>query len=306
MSQYKLPQGFIPVMLTPFIESGQVDYDKLSQLTDQYISWGAVGLFANCLSSEMFELSDRERLDVIRTVMHAANGRVPVVATGTFGNSIQEMAEFSNKVWKLGVDAVIVLNNLLVKEKESDEIFLERLHQWMALTPGVKFGFYECPVPYKRLISMAVLKDLLPTGRFIYHKDTSLSLDSIKHKIEARKGSSLGIYDAYMVHAVDSLKAGVNGLSCIQGNYFPELIVWLCQHATNDEKQDLVNEIQHFFIEKMDIMHQCYPTAAKYVLNKRGFEFGLTTRREVGMLTPTICNELDQLIILAKNLILKI
>jgi len=306
MSQFKLPQGFIPVMLTPFKETGEVDYVKLTQLTIQYIKWGAVGLFANCLSSEMFELTEEERLKVIQTVLKASDGRVPVVATGTFGDSIHEMAAFSNKVWNLGVDAVIVLNNLIVKEDESDAIFLEQLNQWMQLTPGVKFGFYECPVPYKRLISVSVLETLLPTGRFIYHKDTSLSLESIQQKIRARAGSALGIYDAYMVHAVDSLKAGANGLSCIQGNFFPELIVWLCKHATNTVKQDLVNEIQQFFIDHMDIMHQCYPISAKYVLNKRGFSFDLSTRREVGELTPAICKELDQLLVSAEKILEKL
>lgn len=306
MSHYKLPQGFIPVMLTPFQESGEVDHEKLEQLTNQYIKWGAVGLFANCLSSEMFELTDEERLAIIQTVLRASNRRVPVVATGTFGDSIEEMATFSNKVWRLGVDAVIILNNLLVEENESDEVFLEKLNQWMQLTPGVKFGFYECPVPYKRLISISVLESLLPTGRFIYHKDTSLSLESIKEKIQARAESSLGIYDAYMVHAVDSLRAGVNGLSCIQGNYFPELIVWLCENATNIHKQIIVNEVQQFFIDHMEIMHQSYPIAAKYVMNRRGFPISLKTRREVGELNAEMCKHLNQLMQKAEYLIQKL
>ncbi len=292
-----LPVGFIPVMLTPFHSSGEVDYSKLSELTEQYIQWGAVGLFANCLSSEMFELSSPERLKVIETVLHATNGRVPVVATGTFGNSIEEMADFSNRVWDLGVDAVIILNNLIAIESESDVIFIERLNRWMELTPGVRFGFYECPVPYKRLISIEVLKALLPSGRFIYHKDTSLSLKHIQEKISAKQNATLGIYDAYMVHAVESLRAGVNGLSCIQGNFFPELIVWLCKNFDNIEHQQLVNEIQGFFIETMDVIHQTYPIAAKYVLNKRGYEFNLTSRREVGELNKDQMFALDQMIL---------
>jgi len=157
-----LPKGFIPVMLTPFHSDGSIDVDALSVLTEQYISWGAAGLFANCLSSEMFELTQKERLQLVETVLKTVDGRIPVVATGTFGKTIEEMADFSNQVWQLGVDAVIVLNNLLVDEEEGDEVFLERLKDWMQLTPGVNFGFYECPVPYKRLISSKVLQTLLP------------------------------------------------------------------------------------------------------------------------------------------------
>jgi len=44
---------------------------------------------------------------------------------------------------------------------------------------------------------------------------------------------NFGLYDAYMKHAVESLKAGSAGLSCIQGNYFPKLRVWLCDNLDN-------------------------------------------------------------------------
>ena len=83
-----LPRGFIPVMLTPFQDDLSVDFETLRKLCDHYIAAGAVGLFTNCLSSEMYELSPEERLEVIKTVVDQTAGRVPVVATGTFQGSI--------------------------------------------------------------------------------------------------------------------------------------------------------------------------------------------------------------------------
>ena len=114
MSQ--LTEGFIPVMLTPFTPTGQVDFKGLVRLTDMYIQKGAKGLFANCLSSEMYELSVQERLDVVKTVVETAAGRVPVVATGTIEGTMEQMADFSKKLHVLGVQAVIVLNNILTQE----------------------------------------------------------------------------------------------------------------------------------------------------------------------------------------------
>ncbi len=293
----KLPEGFIPVMLTPFTSDLQVDYPGLCRLTEFYLESGVVGLFANCLSSEMYELSPEERLEVIDTVVKQVAGRVPVVATGTMGGSIFEMAEFSKKVYALGVDAVIILNNQFVVEEESDAEFLRRMHAWLDLTPGIPFGIYECPVPYKRLISDEVLKDLIATGRLCYHKDTSLSLPAVQAKIDAGKGYVFGVYDAYIEHAIASLQAGSMGLSCIQGNYFPDLIVELCQ------KPNQGNHIQEFMCKHMQLMHQVYPTSAKYVLNKMGFPIGLETRRKVGELSPEICLALDNLIEERKNLL---
>jgi len=286
----KLPEGFIPVMLTPFTADLQVDYPGLSRLTEFYLDAGAVGLFANCLSSEMYELSPQERLEVIDAVVKQVAGRVPVVATGTIGGSIPEMAEFSKQVYALGVDAVIILNNQFVNEDETDELFLERMQEWLALTPGIPFGIYECPVPYKRLVSIPVLGDLLVTGRLVYHKDTSLKIDEVRAKIHAGENYIFGLYDAYIEHAIDSLSAGAKGLSCIQGNYFPDLIVKLCAAPKK------YAEIQEFLSAHMELMHQSYPTSAKYVLQKMGFPINLATRRKVDELTPENMSRLDALI----------
>jgi 4-hydroxy-tetrahydrodipicolinate synthase len=284
----ELPRGFIPVMLTPFHDDLSVDYATLRQLCDYYIDSGSVGLFANCLSSEMYELSAQERLSVIKTVVEQANGRVPVVATGTFGGSVEEMADFSNQVHALGVDAVIVLNNQFVSAEESDEVFLSRIYQWMELTPGVPFGIYECPVPYKRLVSIPVLQDLLRSGRLCYHKDTSLDIEQVREKIQAGSAARFGVYDAYMVHAKASLEAGSMGLSCIQGNFFPDLIAKFCSNPTAD--------FQEFLTENMELMHSAYPTSAKYVLQKQGFPISLATRRKVETLTEELKVKLDQLL----------
>lgn len=284
----ELPRGFIPVMLTPFRADLSVDYTTLRFLCDYYIEKGAVGLFANCLSSEMYELSTEERLTVIKTVVDHTAGRVPVVATGTFGGDIQEMASFSNQVYALGVEAVIILNNQFVTAEESDEVFLTRMKQWMEWTPGVPFGNYECPVPYKRLVSIPVLQALLISGRLCYHKDTSLDIDQVKAKIEAGAGARFGVYDAYMVHAKASLEAGSMGLSCIQGNFFPDLIADFCLRPSTD--------FQAFLAENMDLMHSAYPTSAKYVLQKQGFPINLATRRKVDPLTEELKGKLDQLL----------
>ncbi len=286
----KLPEGFIPVMLTPFTADLQVDYSCLRKLTEFYLEAGAVGLFANCLSSEMYELSDEERLNVIATVVNQVANRVPVVATGTFGGNINDMAEFSKSVYALGVDAVIILNNQFVNETESDEVFLARVHAWLDLTPGIPIGIYECPIPYKRLVSIPVLENLLATGRLCYHKDTSLQIDEVAAKIKAGGQQVFGVYDAYIEHAIESLNAGSKGLSCIQGNYFPELVVELCQ------KTERSQAIQNFMSAHMRLMHETYPISAKYVLQKMGFPIDLATRRKVGELSSEMMKKLDALI----------
>jgi 4-hydroxy-tetrahydrodipicolinate synthase len=292
----QLKKGFIPVMLTPFKDNGAVDYVALTRLTEMYLHAGAAGVFANCLSSEMFELSGEERLAIIKYVVEVVNGSVPVVATGTFGGPIEKQADFVKKVYETGTTSVIAITGLLAEAHEPDTVFNDRVFDLFAHTEHIPLGFYECPVPYKRILSAQQLHHFVATGRVIYHKDTCLDLIAIKQKLEVGKiNPSFGLYDAYMVHAVESLKAGSAGLSCIQGNFFPELIVWLCDHYADASHQHEVSMVQEFLTENMDVMHNVYPVIAKYYLTKRGLEISTTTRRDVGYFSPAIRNKIEDL-----------
>nr|WP_288833527.1 dihydrodipicolinate synthase family protein [uncultured Flavobacterium sp.] len=288
-------KGFIPVMLTPFNNDGSIDYKTLTALTELYLKSGVTGLFANCLSSEMFELSEAERIQLTKHVVDVVAGQVPVVATGTFEGSIQQQADFTNKIYGTGIDAVILISGLLAKETDSDAVFVDNVHQLLNLTPGVPTGFYECPVPYKRVLTAEQLGDFVNTGRVIYHKDTSLDINQIKAKLSVVKNPDFGLYDAYMVHAIESLKAGSAGLSCIQGNFFPELIVWICDNYNDASKAEELAAVQQFLESNMGVMHDVYPIVAKYTLQKRGLSISNYTRREVGNFTPIVKNAVDQL-----------
>lgn len=288
-------KGFIPVMLTPFKENGAVDYPALTKLTEFYLEAGVAGLFANCLSSEMYELSDHERLQIVKHVVTAAKSTVPVVASGTFSKNIQKQADFVRQIYDTGVKAVIVITNQLADEHEPDTVFNDRMNQLMNLTGEIPLGFYECPMPYKRLVSPEQLHEFVAQKRIVYHKDTCMDLEMVKAKLKATKGFDFGLYDAYMGHAVDSLKLGSAGLSCIQGNYFPELVVWLCENYDDPALKSEVDQVQQFFIDRMDIMHHVYPVTAKYLLQKRGLAISTFTRQQVGGFTREISNRIEKL-----------
>jgi 4-hydroxy-tetrahydrodipicolinate synthase len=291
-----LPKGFIPVMLTPFLSDGTIDYHGLAKLTEFYIEAGVAGLFANCLSSEMFELTEDERVEMTQFIVDQVNGRIPVVATGTFGGPIEQQAEFVKRIYATGLQAVIAITCMLAEEGESDDIFLGNTRQLIALTDNIPLGLYECPVPYKRVISSEILAELLPTGRIVYHKDTCLDDVEVARRLAVGEGYKFGLYDAYMVNAVSSLRAGAAGLSCIQGNMFPELVVFLCNHFNDESKRKELALVQDFFTECMDLVHTAYPTIAKYTLQERGLPISLYTRRAIDPLTAELKSEMSALI----------
>ncbi len=257
---------------------------------------GVQGLFANCLSGEMYELTDAERLQVVKHVVKTAKGLVPVVATGTFEGSLTDQADFVKRMYEMGTQAVIIITGLMATEKEDDEIFNQRVWDLLNLTGDIPVGFYECPVPYKRLMTAGQVKLFTDTGRVTYYKDTSLNLSQVKAKILAGAGHHFGLYDAYMVNAVESLHAGAAGLSCIQGNYFPNLVVWLCENYDHAKKSEQVHKVIKFFIDNMDLMHDVYPASAKYCLQMQGLNISTTIRRKSKIFSPDVKRQIDKLL----------
>ena len=278
MKSTPLPQGLIPVMLMPFTNQNRIDVEGLEHLTEFYLRAGAAGLFANCLSTEMYYLSDQERLNHTRQVVEQTKGRVPVVASGTFGGTLQQQATFIQQMYDTGVDAVILITNQLVLPDESDDVFLSRLHDLFRLTGTIPLGLYECPLPYKRLVSVPVLEDILATGRVIYHKDTSCSVPDVTQKMAVLRGHEFGFYDAHVPNALASLRLGARGLSAIAGNFFPEIVVWLCNNFDDPNQQEQVEWLQSELTRTNALIHTNYPVSAKYVLQRRGLPISLHSR----------------------------
>ena len=293
----KIPaKKFIPVMLTPFTDNGSIDFDGLTRLTEMYLNAGVHGLFANCQSSEMYELSDEEKLQVVNHVMKIAAGNVPVVAVGNFGETIAAQAKFIHRIYDTGVHAVIIVTSLIATANEEPKVFEERVFKLFDLTGKIPLGFYECPEPYKRLLTPKQLAKFVATCRVIYHKDTCLDIAMVREKLKVTRAyPSFGLYDAYAVNAVKSLKAGAAGLSCIQGNFFPELIVWLCEHCDNNDCAAEVYKVQEFLKDNMEVVHTSYPMAAKHYLKKSGLNISAYTRTKSGNITSDVNQKLDRL-----------
>lgn len=294
--QHTFPNGVYPVMLTPFTEDNKVDYEALGKLVDWYIEKGVAGLFADCQSSEMFFLSLEERVEIGRFVKERAAGRVPVVTSGHISDSLEDQAKELTAIAKTGADAVILLTNRLAKEEESDEVWLENLKKLLEMIPkDVPLGFYECPYPYKRIISPELLKWCADSGRFYFIKDTSCDIENMKAKLDAIKGTSLKLFNANTSTLLETLELGGSGYSGVMANFHPELYVKLCESFWQGDGQS--RKIADFLTVASLIERQVYPVNAKYYQKSIGnFNSIMTRTRDPKELNATGILEIQQLV----------
>jgi 4-hydroxy-tetrahydrodipicolinate synthase len=99
--------GTITALVTPF-RDGQVSYTDLKKLVAHQIKGGINGLVPVGTTGESPTLSYDEHMDVIRSVIAEARGRVPVIA-GTGSNSTYEAIELTRLSHDAGADAMLVV-----------------------------------------------------------------------------------------------------------------------------------------------------------------------------------------------------
>jgi len=292
-----MEKKFVPVMITPFNLKAKVDLDAVSVLVEFYLAAGVKGFFANCLSSEMYSISEDERLELTRHVVHAVDGRVPIVATGSFGLTIEDKADFTARIYDTGIDAVILITGHYANVEDNDEILLRNFHKMFRLTRDIPLGLYECPAPYKRIITPEVFQKLLDTGRLVYHKDTSIELEKVKAKLDILNGGNYGLefYDAHTPNAMYSLQMGARGMSSISGNFYPEILVWMCNNANDADRQEDVRWLQGELSRVDPLIHIAYPLSAKYFLQKRGLPVRTISRAHALELTIQQKQTLDDI-----------
>ena len=261
-------------MITPYTANGKIDYDTAIKYVNWYFENGLSGIFAICQSSEIFWLSLEERLTLNQKVyahakaLEKSSGKqFTVVSSGHISESLEDQIKELNAVWKSGTDALILITNRLDPHNEGDDVFISNAEKIIAALPSdVKLGLYECPYPYKRLVTPKILDWCLSTGKFYYMKDTSCDAEIMAERCRQLKGSQFKLLNANCQTLLESMRNGGDGYCGIMCNYHPRLYAWLADnYESNAQDAALVQSV----IGSLGFTEAGlpYPLTAKYHMN---------------------------------------
>ena len=261
----------LTTMITPYKKDGNIDFDTAEKYVEWYYENGLDGIFAVCQSSEIFYLSLEERIQINRRVYKKAKAldkNFLVVSSGHISDTLEEQAKELNAIYESGTDALILITNRLDINNEGDDVFISNAEKLIAQLPtDAKLGLYECPYPYKRLVTPKILDWCLSTGRFYYMKDTCCDANLIKQRCEQLKGSNFKILNANCQTLLETMRNGADGYCGIMCNFHPTLYSWLRENYKSD-KADLVQSvIGTFGFTEVGLP---YPLTAKYHMNLCG------------------------------------
>ena len=262
-------EGIIPVMLTPFSDDGRIDYHGLEALTEWYLAHGCDALFAVCQSSEMYHLTLEERSELARFVVRQVNSRVPVVVSGHISDDPNGQTEELRCAAESGADAVVLVTNHLDPHQKGTATLQANL-TWLLnrLPSDIPLGLYECPAPYRRLLSDDELRGCLDTGRFVLLKDVSCDLATVQRRVALATGSPLAVLNANAAIAYPAMQAGSRGFNGVFTNIHPDLYIWLYRHGARHP--ELAAELANFLVLAAQTESLGYPVLAKLFHQRLG------------------------------------
>ncbi len=99
--------GVYSVLPTPFTADGDLDLESLKRVVDLIVGAGVDGVTALGVTGEVTRLTERERAEIVETVVAQVNGRARVIV-GASADGVRTCVAYSREAQALGATAVMV------------------------------------------------------------------------------------------------------------------------------------------------------------------------------------------------------
>lgn len=257
-------RGAAVALVTPF-DGGKVDVSALRRLVNMQIENGTAALVACGTTGEPATLTPEERETVIREVVKAADGRVPVIC-GTGSNCTQSVIEAEKRYRDLGCAAQLVVTPYYNKTTQ------EGLYaHFMAIAEHTELPIilYNVPSRTNLDLSAATLKRLAACERFIALKESSYSVPAILEKMAAVDGK-LDFYSGNDDMVYPFLTLGAQGVISVVSNVAPRLMA----DMVNSFFEGDVQRSRALQVESLPLVralfHEVSPIPCKFAMERLG------------------------------------
>lgn len=279
--------GSWPVLVTPFNEDRTIDTGAYRQLLEWYLNFNNGGIYANCLTGEMYYLNEEERLYLINEAVKTVGHKFPVAATGNLGDTLEEHIAFCRKVADAGADIVM----LVVPIFHDNDVDLERYYLTMAEKVDAPLGIYECPVPRSYHLGLELVQKLASTGRFFAYKETACVLSRIKDLVPITNNTPLSLLQANIPYLLESIRIGAPGSMNIAAVWLPDLVARVIELGRVGAPEA---DRLHNILCAMELAQRAvHPQGVKYLLSKRGVAIKTHVRLSQQPLAEEVFYSLD-------------
>lgn len=282
-------RGVIPALLTPFTNSGDINYNALRKLVRMNLNKGVAGFYVCGSTAEAFLLSLDERKKILETVVDENNGQATIIShVGCI--SQDQAAELARHAKENGADAMSSIPPFYFGFS-----WEEIRDYYFGLVDAVDLPMFIYNFPGNSGVKLTVdnVQTFLRDPRFIGVKHTSSDyymLERFKHTRE-----DVIVYNGYDEMFLSGIAMGADGGIGSTYNFMAEKfirIMKLCEEGKLPEaraEQHRANNILEFLM-RVGIM-----PGEKAILNRMGIDMG-ACRKPFRQLTEAELGEIDRLL----------
>lgn len=231
--------GSMVALVTPMLEGGALDWDRLANLVEFHVENNTHAIVAVGTTGESATLDFKEHSQVIKFVVEQTRGRIPVIA-GTGANSTLEAIELTETAREHKADACLLVTPYYNKPTQ-EGLYLH----YKAVAEAVPIPQILYNVPGRTAVDMLpeTVARLADISNIMGIKEATGDINRGK-EILGFCGEKLALYSGDDETAVDLMLAGATGNISVTANVVPAQISAICKAAIagDREKAEAINE----------------------------------------------------------------
>ncbi|MCU7827935.1 MAG: 4-hydroxy-tetrahydrodipicolinate synthase [Candidatus Thiodiazotropha sp. (ex Myrtea sp. 'scaly one' KF741663)] len=224
--------GSMVAMITPMTQDGSVDAAALGRLVEFHIEQGSDAIVAVGTTGESATLDEAEHCDVIRQVVSAVAGRIPVIA-GTGANSTREAIDLTRCAKAAGADACLLVTPYYNKPTQ-EGLFLH--YKAVAEAVDIPQILYNVPGRTACDLLPETAARLAKIDNIIGIKDATGDLSRLT-SLRAMCGEGFQLYSGDDGTGCEFLLQGGHGVISVTANVAPKLMHEMVAQALAGQRE---------------------------------------------------------------------
>lgn len=177
--------GVVPPVATPLLPDGTIDHASLTRLVERLIDEGVSGLFALGSTGETAYFTDDQRVELLRTIVAANAGRMPVIA-GAIELTAPRIIETARRLVEAGAQAIVTTAPLYTLNSAAE---VADHFRTIAAAIDAPLWAYDVPVRVHTKLGVDLLVQLGTEGVIQGVKDSSGDDVSFRRLVAANEAA---------------------------------------------------------------------------------------------------------------------
>jgi 4-hydroxy-tetrahydrodipicolinate synthase len=240
--------GSIVALVTPFNQSGEIDFPALQKLVDFHLDNGTKGLVIAGTTGESVNLTPAEFCAMLDRVVEQVGGRMPVIA-GTGSASTVRAIEQTRLAVNHGADAVLVVTPYYNRPVQSG---LEAHYRAVADASDAPVILYNVPGRTGVDLKPETVQRLAGHERIVAIKEAVAGVQRID-ELRERCGEAFCILSGDDHSCLEAMKHGARGVISVAANVIPADMAALCAAAA-EQRWSEADAINRRLVSMFDIL----------------------------------------------------